>query len=107
MDSVFILLSLNFFKNYSISLNQERITIVAAIPDHYLDITSDICPITFVKAKLLLEKMAEGEVAEIKLGEGEPLENVPRSVVEGGDEVISLEADPVGGGIHVLIVRKK
>lgn len=75
--------------------------------DHYLDITSDVCPITFVKTKLLIERMASGEVAEVRLGEGEPLENVPRSVIEEGHELISLEAVPDAPGVHLLILRKK
>jgi TusA-related sulfurtransferase len=74
--------------------------------DHYLDITSDICPITFVKAKLLMEKMAAGEVAEVRLSEGEPLENVPRSVVDEGHQVLSLQADDQQPGIHVLVLQK-
>ena len=74
--------------------------------DHYLDITSDICPITFVKAKLLMEKMAAGEIAEVRLSEGEPLENVPRSVVDEGHQVLSLQADDQQPGIHVLVLQK-
>ena len=38
-----------------------------------LDITSDICPITMVKTKLLIETMQVGEVANIRLNSGEPL----------------------------------
>ena len=40
--------------------------------DYSLDITSEVCPLTFVKTKLLLEKMAVGEVASIRLSAGEP-----------------------------------
>jgi len=74
--------------------------------DHYLDITSDICPITFVKAKLLMEKMAAGEIAEVRLSDGEPLENVPRSVLDEGHQVLSLQADDQQPGIHVLVLQK-
>ncbi len=79
--------------------------------DHFLDITSDVCPITFVKTKLLIEKMKSGEVLEVRLTKGEPLENVPRSVLEDGHEVLSL--DPDGGdnssgraSVYVLRLRK-
>ena len=75
-------------------------------PDHYLDITSDVCPITFVKTKLLIEKMSPGEVVEVRLGEGEPLENVPRSVKAEGHSVLSLAPDPDVTGVHVLVVQK-
>jgi len=79
---------------------------VKATIDHYLDITNDVCPITFVKTKLLVEKMAAGEVAEVRLGDGEPLENVPRSVREEGHEVLSLEPDNDKPGCFVLILQK-
>ena len=74
--------------------------------DHYLDITSDICPITFVKTKLLIEKMDSGQVAQVRLSEGEPLENVPRSLLEEGHKLISLTPDRVTAGIHVLVLKK-
>lgn len=76
--------------------------------DHYLDITADVCPITFVKTKLLVERMRAGEVAEVRLNAGEPLENVPRSLREEGHEVLGLESegDEGAGGIHVLRFRK-
>lgn len=77
--------------------------------DHFLDITSDVCPITFVRTKLLIEKMKSGEVLEVRLTEGEPLENVPRSVSEEGHEVLSLEPDDNSNrhpSIYVLRLRK-
>lgn len=64
-------------------------------PDALLDITADICPMTFVKTKLRLETMLPGQVLEVILNEGEPLENVPRSVREMGWQV--LATDPVAG----------
>ncbi|MBL6935166.1 MAG: sulfurtransferase TusA family protein [Alphaproteobacteria bacterium] len=63
--------------------------------DCFLDITDEVCPMTFVKTKLMLERMAPGAIAEVRLRAGEPLDNVPRSVTEDGHEVLSLapEAD--------------
>lgn len=76
--------------------------------DYYLDITAEVCPLTFVKTKLLIEKMRPGEVAEIRLCGEEPLGNVPRSVRELGHEILALA--PEGGespqGVHRLRVRK-
>jgi TusA-related sulfurtransferase len=77
--------------------------------DHFLDITEDVCPITFVRTKLLIEKMKSGEVLEVRLTEGEPLENVPRSVSEEGHEVLSLEPEDNSSGrpsVYVLRLRK-
>jgi len=74
--------------------------------DYYLDITADVCPMTFVKTKLLIEKMAAGEVAEVRLRAGEPLENVPRAVVEHGHRVLSLAPDPACPEVYVLRLEK-
>ena len=77
--------------------------------DYYLDITNDVCPMTFVRTKLLIERMEPGQTVEVRLQSGEPLINVPRSVREMGHEVISLE--PINGsqaqdGVHLLVIRK-
>ena len=77
--------------------------------DHFLDITSDVCPITFVKTKLLIEKMKSGEILEVRLTEGEPLENVPRSVREEGHEVLSIDRcgdSVVNRSVYVVRLRK-
>jgi TusA-related sulfurtransferase len=77
--------------------------------DHYLDITAYVCPMTFVRTKLLLEKMRPGETAQVRLNAGEPLQNVPRSVREHGHEVVSLlPEDPQGdeNGTFLLVIRK-
>lgn len=63
------------------------------IPTRTLDVTDEVCPFTFVKTKLLLEDMRPGEVAEIRLNAGEPLVNVPRSAVEAGHRVVSVEPE--------------
>lgn len=73
--------------------------------DHRLDITAEVCPLTFVKTKLLLERMAPGETAEVRLKGAEPRDNVPRSVREHGHEVLSLEPED-GGEIYRLVIRK-
>jgi len=59
-------------------------------PDYYIDITGDTCPLTFVKTKLLLEKMPPGALATVRLKGAQPLDNVPRSVRAHGHDVISL-----------------
>ena len=74
-----------------------------------LDITADRCPLTFVKTKLLIERMDPGDTARIRLKGEEPLENVPRSVRDHGHEVMSLTAAPDDptGEVHLLVLRKR
>lgn len=77
--------------------------------DFFLDISPETCPMTFVRTKLMIETMAPGDVAEIRLQGVEPLENVPRSVTDMGHQVISMEPEAetdTGHGIHLLVIRK-
>lgn len=64
---------------------------------------------TFVRTKLLLEKIAPGETLEVRLRGTEPLQNVPRSVKQHGHEILSLTPetpDQPADGIHRLLIRK-
>jgi TusA-related sulfurtransferase len=74
------------------------------MPEYFLDITDKVCPMTFVKTKLLLEKMAPGETAEVRLRGGEPLENVPRSLIELGQEI--LEKTQESDSVWRIVFRK-
>ena len=71
---------------------------------HILDITKEHCPMTFVKTKLELAKLKEGEILEVLLSEGEPLNNVPKSAIEQGFEVLSIEH--VEGTKHKVTIKK-
>ena len=53
-----------------------------------VDITDVVCPTTFVKAKIALEELDDGEILEIRLNDGEPVQNVPRSIKE---ELVIIE----------------
>ena len=64
-----------------------------------LDVTDLTCPMTWVRTKLELERMAPGEALEVRCPPGEALENVPRSAAEAGHDV------RVDGAI-VRIVRR-
>lgn len=63
------------------------------VPTHFLDISQEVCPLTFVRTKLLIEQMQPGEVAEIRLSKGEPLENVPNALREEGHRVTGPQAE--------------
>ena len=69
-----------------------------------IDITRDICPMTFVRTRLALDKMAPGETLLVTLKGEEPLRNVPRSATEQGHEVLSVETD--AAGISRLLIRR-
>lgn len=69
-----------------------------------LDITKEHCPMTFVKTKLELEKLSKGDILEVVLKEGEPLENVPKTVTEQGNKV--LEIKNIQDDIYLVIIEK-
>ena len=50
--------------------------------DNQVDITDKVCPLTFVKAKVAIEELDDGEVLAIRMNDGEPVQNVPRSMKE-------------------------
>lgn len=59
---------------------------------------------TFVKAKLELEKLALGDQLEVLLTKGEPLENVPRSAREQGYRIVEIV--PVDGDVYRVLIQK-
>jgi len=71
--------------------------------DNQIDITKEICPMTFVKTKLKLETMSTGEVLEVTLREGEPLINVPKSVEQDGHKILDLRQE---GDLYKLVIER-
>ena len=65
---------------------------------------------TFVRTKLLLERMAPGDVAEVRLTGKEPLGNVPRSLTEHRHTVLEIVPEIEGmtgpDAVHRLFVKK-
>ena len=72
--------------------------------DDTVDITDVVCPVTFVKAKVALEELDEGQVLSIRMNDGEPVQNVPRSIKEEGHQILKLTDN--GDDTFTLIVRK-
>ena len=72
--------------------------------DDTIDITDVVCPTTFVKAKVALEELDEGQILSIRLNDGEPVQNVPRSIKEEGHEILKLNDNQ--DGTYTLIVKK-
>ena len=56
--------------------------------DQTIDITAEVCPMTFVRTKLRLERMRPGEILSVRLRGEEPLRNVPRAAREEGHSIL-------------------
>jgi tRNA 2-thiouridine synthesizing protein A len=74
------------------------------VPDRELDITGEICPMTFVCTRLALDRMQPGETLRVRLRGEEPLQNVPRTARDQGHAVLSLETG--ADGVSVLLLRR-
>ena len=72
--------------------------------DDTVDITDVVCPVTFVKAKVALEELDDGQVLSIKMNDGEPVKNVPRSIKEEGHKTLNLIDNE--DGTYRLFVKK-
>ena len=72
--------------------------------DDTVDITDVVCPVTFVKAKVVLEELDDGQILAIRMNDGEPVQNVPRSIKEEGHQILRLNAND--DGTYTLIVKK-
>ncbi|MDP2718969.1 MAG: sulfurtransferase TusA family protein [Dehalococcoidia bacterium] len=56
-----------------------------------IDLRGTLCPMNWVKTKLILEEMEEGELLEVIIDEGEPMRNVPRSAKNEGHKIVKVE----------------
>ena len=69
-----------------------------------VDITEEVCPMTYVRTKLKLETLSAVDLLEVLLRGDEPKRNIPRSAREEGHEVVSLER--AEGEVWRLLIRK-
>ncbi|MBP0019806.1 MAG: sulfurtransferase TusA family protein [Cyanobacteria bacterium SBLK] len=70
----------------------EPVEVQCKQPTTILDLRGTPCPINFVRTKLHLEQMESGELLEVWLDRGEPIEQVPDSLVMAG-YVIEVKED--------------
>ena len=78
----------------------------APLPAHdkAIDITSETCPMTFVRTRLALDTLQTGEILLVRLRGEDPLRNVPRAAADQGHDPLELleQAD----GSWLLLIQK-
>ena len=72
--------------------------------DESIDITDKVCPLTFVTAKVAIEELDDGQILQVHINDGEPVQNVPRSIKEEGHQVLKLVDN--GDGTFELFIKK-
>jgi tRNA 2-thiouridine synthesizing protein A len=70
----------------------------------FVDISDVVCPVTFVKVKVAIEDLEDGQIIEILMNEGEPVQNVPRSLKDEGHKVLRIKNNR--DGTYTLYVEK-
>jgi len=68
-----------------------------------IDLTGEVCPMTFVRAKLHLDGIAVGDAVTLVLKAGDQIRNVPRSLRDEGHRIEAVRQD---GDRYHLLVRK-
>lgn len=72
---------------------------------NYLNITQEHCPMTFVRTKIQLSKLQTGDILEVLVSEGEPLENIPSSAIEQGYKVLSVSESEKKGQYKIVLQK--
>lgn len=73
------------------------------IGDHLMDLRGVACPMNYMKAKLQIEEMELGQTILLYLDEGEPINNVPASLKDDGQDILRVEKM---GDFYGLLLRK-
>ena len=76
----------------------------ALLADRTLDITGEVCPMTFVRTRLALDRLASGQTLLVLLRGEEPRRNVPATARAQGHAV--LAEDTGADGITRLLRRR-
>lgn len=73
--------------------------------DREVDVTTDICPMTYVRTRLALDAMQPGQVLRVWLRGEEPRRNVPETAAAQGHTVIAVETG--ADGRTAVIIRRR
>ncbi|MFB3040403.1 MAG: sulfurtransferase TusA family protein, partial [Candidatus Poribacteria bacterium] len=68
-----------------------------------LDLKGVACPFNYVRTKIRLETMAVNQLLEITIDDGDPIENVPKSLANDGHEIVDTKK--IGQHYRLLIRR--
>ena len=82
-----------------------KVTDEVAVPE-VLDLRGEVCPFTFVRTKLRLEELPAGARLRIVVDHEPASRNVPRSLREWGQTVLSV-APGAAAGTWAIDVEKK
>jgi TusA-related sulfurtransferase len=74
-------------------------------PAARLDVRDVACPLTWVRTRVALARLSEGERLEVLLADGEPAASVPRTAEEEGHRVALRESLAPAPGWRVVLEK--
>jgi TusA-related sulfurtransferase len=72
--------------------------------EHDLDLRGVACPMNFVKTKLFLDKLPAGDLLNVLIDCGEPVDSVCQSLAQEGQEILARNEQ--SGGHFRVTIRK-
>ncbi|HZS34627.1 MAG TPA: sulfurtransferase TusA family protein [Methylomirabilota bacterium] len=72
---------------------------------HELDLRGEVCPYTFLKARLVLESLPRGALLRVLVDNEPSARDVPRSLAGAGHAVLSCRPVPAGG--WAIVARRE
>lgn len=72
--------------------------------DDTVDITDKVCPLTFVKAKVAIDELDDGEVIAIRMNDGEPVQNVQEALKKKDIRYLNLL---IMKTVHITLLLKR
>ena len=75
--------------------------------DRDLDLCGEVCPYTFVRARLALEDMPLGAALRVLVDHEPATRNIPRSAAGWGQEVRSVEPGERPGTWRIVLIKRR
>lgn len=64
--------------------------------DKFIDISTEVCPMSFVLTKLALDELEDGQVLELICQAGDPVRNISIQLKDEGHLIVSVKKEADG-----------
>ncbi len=74
--------------------------------ERLLDVTRDTCPMTFVRTRLVLERLSAGDLLRVLVKGEEPRDSVPRMAEAQGHTILSRTESKADAAVLEILIRR-
>ena len=67
------------------------------------DLTGTVCPMTQVKFRMRIARIADGEVLQVVVKAGDQMRDLPKTIKDEGHRIVAVRQE---GDLYHLLVRK-